>query len=821
MGPKACLAIGCASVAIALSSPVYAQDEPAKPAPQAVPDSPQQYAGDIVVTAQKREQRLNDVGMSITAVSGKDLAAQGVTEVSQLAKVEPSLQFSPSNLGTPVYTIRGVGYFEQSLAATPAVSIYQDEVPFTYPVMTRGAMMDVERVEILKGPQGTLYGQNATGGLVNFIAAKPTDTPEMGMTLGWSRFNLFDVSAYASGPLTDTLRVRVAGQTQQGGAWQRSVTRGEKLGDKNLRIGRLLLDWEPTAGFRAHLNVNGWTDHSELQAGQLIGYRFLNPQYISPVDPSQPGSYLPNPVFVSNGTYPSDVLNIIGNPIPPRNDRAADWDANNRPLADDSYWQAALRLQYPLTDDVDLTSISAYQRFRENDRRDVDGIAANNQLLIIKGDVESYYQELRLSGTMHPVSWIIGANYAHDTTHERVDAPDVLLTGSYLTGGGINSVLPSPPFAPWRNYFYLNDVTAKTLSAFANVDINFTDRLIGHAGIRYTASRQRMSGCTGTSDPNLIFFLGLLLPPGKTAAQPGGCTTFLEDGSQGLAREKLNETNVPFQVGLDFKPADDKLLYVTVRRGFKAGTAPALVPTSYVQRIPITQESLLAYEVGFKFGLADRQVQLNGAAFHYDYSDKQLLGRVIDPTGIFGALQALVNIPKSRLNGLELSADVRPRALAGFSLSGSATYLDSKVTSNFVNYASYVADASDTVNFRGEPYPYTPKWTVQAGARYEFDIGGDLRAELGANYRHQTGMTAAFGAVKASAVGPSLLIDPYGLLDLNAGLGAADGAWRVNIWGRNVTNEYYWNSAYYQTDTSVRYTGMPATYGLTVSFHVR
>ncbi|MEA3151667.1 MAG: iron complex outerrane recepter protein, partial [Gammaproteobacteria bacterium] len=184
------------------------------PSTPVAPDSPATVAPtenggttlqEILVTAQKRSQSINDVGMSITAVTDAQLRDLGVRSVADLSKIEPSFIVSNSPYGAPVYSIRGVGYNEKSLAASPAVSVYVDEIPYAYPALTKGATLDLERVEVLKGPQGTLFGQNATGGAINYIAAKPTDKPEAGYELTYGRFGAVNVNGYVSGPLTDTL----------------------------------------------------------------------------------------------------------------------------------------------------------------------------------------------------------------------------------------------------------------------------------------------------------------------------------------------------------------------------------------------------------------------------------------------------------------------------------------------------------------------------------------------------------------------------------------------------------------------------------------
>ena len=226
---------------------------------------------EVVVTAQKRVQNLNDVGMSVAAVSGQELVARGVTDTADLGKIVAGFRFTPSNNQTPVYTVRGIGLYDSGLSASPTVSVYVDEVPLAFPVMTRAATLDLERVEVLKGPQGTLFGQNSTGGAVNYIAAKPTDKCEAGADLGYARFDKVETSGFVSGPLTDTLRARVALRVVEGGAWQYSLTRpDEQLGAAREIQGRLLLDWQPVDSLKVSTTLTASQDHSDTLGEQLI-----------------------------------------------------------------------------------------------------------------------------------------------------------------------------------------------------------------------------------------------------------------------------------------------------------------------------------------------------------------------------------------------------------------------------------------------------------------------------------------------------------------------------------------------------------------------
>ena len=266
---------------------------------------------ELIVTAQKREENIRDVGMSIQAESGDRLNQLGIRDTNDLQKIVPGFQATPNYYGTYVFTIRGVGFQDTSLAGNPTVSVYQDEVPLPFSVLTSGAGLDLERVEVLKGPQGTLFGNNATGGAINYIARKPTDHLVAGADVSYGRFNDFDFMGFVSGPITDTLSFRVAGRINQSGPWQKAYfsRKGEPYGGKDFLDGRLQLLWEPTDKFRANLSVNIWQDQGWTQNPQLYGKALLSPT--APLAPA-----------------------IRNYPLAPHNNRAADSNVcvNNSPF---------------------------------------------------------------------------------------------------------------------------------------------------------------------------------------------------------------------------------------------------------------------------------------------------------------------------------------------------------------------------------------------------------------------------------------------------------------------------------------------------------
>ena len=184
-------------------SPVYAQTATQGASPSASAQTTD--VAEVVVTAQKRSERVQDVPVSITAASGQQLRKMGVTSAADLERVVPGFTYALSQYGNPIFTIRGVGFYEEAVSAQPDVTVYVDQIPLPYSHMTEGAPLDVDRVEVLKGPQGTLFGQNATGGVINYIAAKPTNDFHYGVDGTYGSFNEADLGGYVSGPLSATL----------------------------------------------------------------------------------------------------------------------------------------------------------------------------------------------------------------------------------------------------------------------------------------------------------------------------------------------------------------------------------------------------------------------------------------------------------------------------------------------------------------------------------------------------------------------------------------------------------------------------------------
>ena len=759
--------------ALTLSTLAVAQDR----------DDPGATLEEIVVTAQKREQSINDVGMSIAAVSGDTLLARDIENAADLVKVVPGFSYTPTQFDMPVYTLRGVGYYESSLAANPAVSVYVDEVPLPYPAMVRGALLDLQRVEVLMGPQGTLFGQNATGGAINYIANKPTATFEAGASADYGRFNTLGLDGYVSGPLTDKLSARLALSSVQGDGWQKGMDRGDEIGSTDEVVGRLLVDFNPTDTLALHLNANGWRDRSDSQSPQHRG-----------ISAAVPGVPL-DPAFVAAPLAPDDA-------------RATNFDAGFDYGRDTTFYQTALRADWDATETVTLTSLSAWQHTDRDQFAETDGTSVQDLALGTTGEISSFSQELRLAGAGGRLRhWVVGANYQDD---EIIDHQDVLL------GVGTSSFVALGPFGTFHfdgvDNVSRNDV--RTWAVFASIELALTERLALELGARYTEARNEFVGCSaddGTGELATAFTalqaLGVFLGANPTIAPvAGGCVTIVDPNlNVGETRDTLEQGNVPWRANLNWHATDDVLLYANISRGFKAGNFPTLSASDASQFTPVTQEELTAYETGFKATFPDGRMQFNGAAFYYDYVNKQLRGRVSDP--LFGQLEALVNVPRSHIWGTEVQWTWAPTG--GFTANLGAVYLQTQIDGTFENFSQF---GGPPQSFSGNEFPYSPQWQANADLGYRHALTNAMVAFIGAGltYRSETK-----GGLEDDA---RLAIDSYTLLDLRAGVEDELGRWRAMLWGRNVTDEYYWNNVLKAQDNVVRYAGRPSTYGITLSY---
>lgn len=762
--------------------------------------------GEIIVTAQKRAQSISDIGMTINVADADVLVKQGVVELGDLTKVVSGFSAQVNGDGTPIFSIRGINFNAQNLAVSPTIAVSIDEAPLPYAVMAQGAILDLERVEVLKGPQGTLYGQNATGGTINLIAAKPTDDLSYGGQVSYGRFETLDMEGFVSGPLSDTLKGRLAFSATSSGPWQYSTSRpDDETGRQSKFAGRMLLDWEATDKFHLSLNLNGWVDKSETLQPQVVNYRPANPAGTA-------CEITPGCGFPADG--PNPFVNI-------GKARAADWWPEFPTLRNNNFYQASLRADYDLNDNLQLTSLSTYSRVKIDSFFSGSGYPIPVQDQNFTGSIKAFNQELRLSGQIPDsgIHFIVGANYSYDKSNQVDHWFDTLNSAT------------APAFTLFDNR---TKQRGRSYAAFVSMDWDITDKLSLSAGIRYTDSKRTATSCThdvdGAAAATFNFLIdayrtGALNPataltPAEMAAYPftpigqGECFTIgpRENGYRPYKDPvTLHQDNVPWRLNLNYKFSRDLTVYTTVSRGFKDGVFPAKTAASYVTYVPVGQEQLTAYEAGFKAQAFNRTLSLNAAVFYYDYKDKQLVPSFDDP--VFRLVSATANIPKSKVTGFDM--DVTWRPVEVLTLKSNLTYADSKVVSHFPDYLNTPdltgGGALPLVDDKGNSFNLSPKWTSISDA--------ELRLPVSSNAETFFGATVTYNSVTWSdlAHSPSVQVDPFTLLDLRAGV-SFDSGLDVMVWGKNVTNKYYWGLAYGQGDSTVRYANMPVTYGITLRF---
>ncbi len=747
---------------------------------------------EVVVTANKREQRLNKVGQDVSVVSSTQLANQHITSIQDVAATTPGLEFSQSGTDTPIYTLRGVGFNESTLGVFPDVSVYIDEVPLQFPAMTLHSAYDLQRIEVLKGPQGTLFGENATGGAINYVAKKPTDVFAAGADVSYGSYNDVQGTAYVSGPLAPNLSARFALTGERADGWQYSYTRpNDHNGAIDYVAGRATFDYQPNDDLKLTLLLDAWNDQSQPEAPQLIAIR---PQ-------------------IPSGVHPDE----LSYPFPPGHSiNAADWNPGAlAPSSDRQLYQAAFRADWAINDVLKLTSLTSFSHFDQNIFADEDGTSlALANVGPSFGRLTTLNQEVRLAGTMDRFRWVLGINYEHDYTNENQslafggDSSSTASTLNIDSTGSINTGIINN-YAGFGNVEYdiLPDVTLKGGARYTQSDNN-------------TVERGTCNGDGRTCELFNVIGEELGTQPFPLQGVNGNYTLNFNHVPGFPFSGNLNENNVAWRGGVDWRANDRTLFYANISRGFKAGSFPTLAGSTFAEFEPVKQESVTSYEVGVKAGLFDRTVQINAAGFYYTYNDKQVRGKVIDP--IFDVLDVLINVPKSHIYGAEADATWLP-PVRNLTLNGAVTYLQSEI-----DQYSGPSVYGIATNFAGTQLPFTPRWSYSLSGDYRPVLGNGGSPFVSVTLHGQSnevselgGSTIGFftgpGNTSAASLSKPFQLPAYGLVDASFGYEFPDRKTTLRFFGKNILNRLYYTNAVPYLDATVRYPGLPAFYGVELS----
>ncbi|HEX3603343.1 MAG TPA: TonB-dependent receptor [Steroidobacteraceae bacterium] len=353
---------------------------------------------EIVVTAQRRAESAQSVGIAMSVLSGESLADKSISYVNDLQNAVPSLQVEPAfGSSQPQFRLRGVGFIDYTSNNTSPVGVSLDGVAFALPIQTQGQLFDIDRVEVLRGPQGTLYGRNTTGGEINFISNRPTAEPHAGFSLEYGTHNELNAEGFVSGRLAEGLLGRLSVAAEQGGAWQRNRVTGQSLGDKDKIALRGQLQWDPSEALNFRLGVHGARDKSDEQGLYLLQ------------------TYIPGsgpPIAADTSRY------ATGWALNPAFAKLIGIDAGSKPGLNNG------NDGVDLTANIDfggakLTSISAYDKLIRREYGDWDATQFNDSDEYLNSGLNVFSQELRLASSRGAFDWVAGVFYSNEDLHEN------------------------------------------------------------------------------------------------------------------------------------------------------------------------------------------------------------------------------------------------------------------------------------------------------------------------------------------------------------------------------------------------------------------
>jgi iron complex outermembrane receptor protein len=656
---------------------------------------------EIVVTAQKREQSVQDVAAAVTAVTGQALRNAGVTRLADVQNLVPSIRLQTESASTEIY-IRGVGS-TLDLPMIESPNAYNINGVFIPREVTSASMFDVDRIEVLPGPQGTLWGRGALGGAVNMITARPGDSLETGLLVEAGDYSLKHVVATQNIPVSDQFRMRVAlNYNERDGYLESGANSADDL------AGLLSFDWRASDAVSVYL----WA-HLERKEGYADN---LNSKGTNSDPRSQRFQVPSNP-------WDDRLLGSLASyaTLGPVDRESRDWDAVI--IGGEINWD--------INDELTLTYVPSYLDFDWS-----QGYWITHKPGIFGAEAQQTTHELRLSSdSSGPVDWLVGLyGYRFESA------------GHFFIQFGPNELFPYP--APlWLNANHVANHVLQGYAAFGQMTWSITDEMRLIAGGRASKDDRKAHGfaqgiVTGDAEPSsdYINLFSLFFPPYTPAPLP----TWSGDESW---------DNIDWKLGLEYDSRPGMLWYATLQTGYQPGTFDS------IPGVMALESNLMAVTAGVKASYLDGRLVVNDELFYYDYSD--LLTSAWNAA--LGA-NVLTNAD-SRIYGNQLDLSYMPQEHTQVRLA--------------VGYLNARYDDSDLGVFDRGQMQNSPDWTFNLGLRRDFPMGeGFLRAQLDSRYE-----SSYWGNFMHS---PGLHQDPYVKSDLSLTYHAANDAWTLGLWVKNL-----------------------------------
>lgn len=674
------LLVGAATAAMSLTA--YAQGAGVEDGTPAEQDEAGESLslGVVTVTAQKREERLSDVPIALQAMSGETLEAAGVSDLRDMTVLVPSLRVdNPGNSASVTFTIRGVGQRDVNPIGENNVAVFLDGAYLSFLNTVGQPLYDIERIEVLKGPQGTLFGRNATGGLVSIVSKAPTDYLDGYITAEASSDNGVKVEGAIGGPIAEGVTGRLSVSYDKSDGWLENTTGPDILAKDNFSA-RAQLQFNPTDTFQLLLSARVW-EADRVPGVGLSPTPFVIDANGNIVSPSSEAEYA---TFCAS----------IGLPNPP----AGAWQGGSCLAAqpdpysgtygetsfyEESYYGLTANAEWELTDTLTLTSITDYQHVDMGYSANITSTTDPQFQYDIYTDPQTQFsEELRLSGENGFLQWQTGLYYLnieHDVTTD-IDLVDLI---------GLR---------------FASDYSLKSESfaVFAQGDFSLTDTLTLTLGGRLMQDEKEINN---KPNPSLPFLSPLVAADGVVDSRD-------DDTWSGRAV-------------LTYKPTQDLTIYGGVNRGVKGGGYNSGGVETYLPSEAYYEaEVLLSYEAGFKTTLFDGRLAADGSVFHYDYEDYQAFAAPA------GASLRTINVDAT-IDGAELFFTAVP--IEGLTLSAGMTYLDAE------QHDVPLPDGT----FSDFIMPSAPELSTSASIRYAFPIAGDDEFSILLNATTQTERTIA------------------------------------------------------------------------------
>jgi len=714
---------------------------------------------EVTVTAQKREQSIQDVGISVTALGSEDMDELHLDDTADISQQVPALQLFQINPGLTIFNLRGLSQNNFTDTLEAPVAVYVDGVYNASLNGVGGQMFDMERVEVLRGPQGTLFGRNATGGVIHYLTKKADEDELNGYAeVGVGSYNRFYYEGAAGGAITDNVRGRFAAKREERDGYVEGVNDGVRDGpgaDNYALRGTLQVDFSDsvTGDFKV-----AYSKDDNVPVGAVVA--------------GVPGSIDPTTGFGQDLTYPDDIYESTTNI-----DSTLD-----REIAD---------LQSTLTFDLDngmqVVSITSYKTIRKDYLEDSDGIDGPtigtpfDFTAQFDADTDQFSQELRLTGDGDNYRWTTGAYYLDFDIDSHVipdNAPFPPFNGAGLMFG-----------VPAWNYQTIDvhtQLESQNYSIFGEAEYDFNEKWTGIAGLRYSVDDKDANWTVkGTQVDGTVV----------DNVNNSNSDTLV---AAGLMEDSIHYEDYAVRLQLNYLATDDLLLYTSFNRGIKGGNWTPPVTSDVDITLQHDEEVLYSYEIGSKYTLPEGKGSFNATAFYYDYKNYQAFT-------VTQTLVPQVTNTDAEVYGAELEFFYRPTY--SVDLLVGASFLESEVDEVPDQRGGFVYDTE---------MPNAPGLSLNWMARYthpEDIFGGTMSFQVDGNYNSEQYLSATNSE--------ALKEDSYSVWNASMNYTSSDEHWKGSLWVKNITDQEYRVYALDLSEAGGTTTvfSPPLTVGASVAYH--